>query len=101
MACSSGDACAGSRQDHLARLRHSDEHVRDAAGGMAMLRRRAPGHKLLTDPFMTLGLLVLTGALVALAAPPNTDWKLPPTRDFPLAGGNYANWPEPSRDAIH
>ncbi len=66
-----------------------------------MLRRRAPGHRILTDPLMTLGLLVLTGALVALAAPPNTDWKLPPTRDFPLAGGNYANWRYSTLDQIN
>jgi quinohemoprotein ethanol dehydrogenase len=44
---------------------------------------------------------VIGGAMVALAAAPNEDWKRPPTRDCPLAGGNYASWRYSALDKIN
>jgi hypothetical protein len=55
----------------------------------------------MTGPCKTIGLCVLAVVLVAFAAPPNTDWKVPPTRDFPLAGGNYAGWRYSALDQIN
>jgi PQQ-dependent dehydrogenase (methanol/ethanol family) len=60
------------------------------------MARRLP-----TRPLVTLGLAVLTGALIALGAGPDTEWQPPPTRDFPIAGGNYANWRYSALDKIN
>jgi glucose dehydrogenase len=55
----------------------------------------------ITSPFVTIGFGVIAATMVALFAAPNTDWKLPPTRDFPLAGGNYASWRYSALDKIN
>jgi PQQ-dependent dehydrogenase (methanol/ethanol family) len=60
------------------------------------MARRLP-----TRPLVTFGLAVLTGALIALGAGPDTEWQPPPTRDFPIAGGNYANWRYSALDKIN
>src|SRR5437867_2046055 len=56
---------------------------------------------IITSPFVTIGFGAIAATMVALFAAPNTDWKLPPTRDFPLAGGNYASWRYSALDKIN
>lgn len=63
---------------------------------MIRLRARRPA-----PSAAILGLCILAGAFVALAAPSDIEWRQPPTRDFPLAGGNYANWRYSALDKIN
>lgn len=49
----------------------------------------------------TIGTVVLAGIVAWSAPPPGSDWRMPPTTDFPLAGGSYTNQRYSALDKIN
>jgi glucose dehydrogenase len=52
---------------------------------------RSEFRRKVTGSLIAVALCVVAGALTHSAVPEAPNWKLPPTRDFPLAGGSYSN----------
>jgi quinohemoprotein ethanol dehydrogenase len=56
-----------------------------------MRKLRSRSGRNVTGSLMAIALCVATGVLAFSAVPAAPNWKMPPTRDFPLAGGSYSN----------
>ena len=54
-----------------------------------------------TGPLSVIGTCVLAATAAMLAQPPVSDWRAHPTKDFPLAGGNYSNHRYSALDKIN
>jgi quinohemoprotein ethanol dehydrogenase len=65
-----------------------------------MALSRSPVRGYLTDLLSALGIL-LAGAVVLSAQSAVPDWRNPPSKDFPLAGGNYSNQRYSALDQIN
>ena len=56
---------------------------------MRVLRSESGRH--VAGALMAMALCLVSGALTHSAAPATPNWNVPPTQDFPLAGGSYSN----------
>src|SRR5437773_2289140 len=52
---------------------------------------RSESGRTVRGALMAIALCVVAGALTHSAVPATTNWNMPPTHDFPLAGGSYSN----------
>ena len=52
---------------------------------------RSESGRTLMGPLVAIALCVVGGALTHSAGPVTPNWNMPPTSDFPLAGGSYSN----------